>query len=379
MKFIVSSSVLLNALQSVSKVIATKNTLPILDNFLFSLEGEKLTITASDIETRLVTSIDVVNTEGSGLFAIDAKRLLDPMKELPEQPLKFDISNINDESMVVNVDYDNGKFNLPCDAGDTYPQQKPLSEDATSLSLESQILLGGISRTLFAAAEDDLRPQMNGVHFDIKPESLTFVASNGHKLVCLRNDSIKSENESSFILPKKPANLLKGLLEKKNTPVTLVFDANNAYVKTSAFEMICRLNEGRFPNYNAVIPKDNPNTATIDRNSFYTALKRVSVFSNAASGLVKIQLSENEMFLFAQDNEFNTSGDEKITCQYSAAPLSIGFKAPFLIEILSNISAENVVLQLADPTRAGVIVPLENEENEDLVMLLMPMMLNDQS
>ncbi len=374
MKFNVSSSALLSALQSISKVIASKNTLPILDSFLFNLEGEKLTITASDVETRLVTSVDVVSSQGSGLFAIDAKRLLDPLKELPEQPLTIDI---NDDNMTVNVDYENGKFNLPGQKGDAYPQQKPLNQTAVSLTLESQILLNGINRALFATADDELRPVMNGIYFDIQPENLTFVASDGHKLVRLRNLSIQSKERASFILPKKPANLLKNLLSKNSESVIVTFDENNAYVKTSVFEMVCRLIEGRFPNYDAVIPSDNPNLATIDRASFLAALKRVSVFSNQASGLVKVQLSENEMVVSAQDIDFSTSAEEKIVCQYSATPLSIGFKASYLIDILANISSENVVLQLADPSRAGVLVPTENEKNEDLLMLLMPMMLND--
>ncbi|MDR2691107.1 MAG: DNA polymerase III subunit beta [Dysgonamonadaceae bacterium] len=373
MKFNVSSSALLSALHSISKVIASKNTLPILDSFLFDLKGEKLMITASDTETRLVTSVDVVSSDGSGLFAVDAKRLLDPLKELPEQPLTFDI---NDENMTINVDYENGKFNLPGQKGDTYPQQKPLKEDAIILTLESQILLNGINRSLFATADDELRPVMNGVYFDIQTGNLTFVASDGHKLVRLRNLSIQSKERASFILPKKPANLLKSLLAKDANVVTVVFDDNNAYVKMPAFEMVCRLIEGRYPNYDAVIPSGNPNLATIDRLSFLMALKRVSVFSQA-SGLIKVQLSENKMVVSAQDIDFSTSAEETIVCQYTATPLNIGFKASNLIDILTNISSENVVLQLADPSRAGIIVPTENEENEDLLMLLMPMMLND--
>ncbi|MDR1379904.1 MAG: DNA polymerase III subunit beta [Tannerella sp.] len=374
MKFNVSSSALLSALQSISKVIASKNTLPILDSFLFNIEGGKLTITASDSETRLVTSIDVVSADGSGMFAIDAKRLLDPLKELPEQPLVFDI---NDDSMTVNVDYENGKFNLPGQNGDAYPQQKPLRENAISLALESQILLNGINRALFATADDELRPVMNGIYFDIQTECLTIVASDGHKLMRLSNASIRSGERASFILPKKPANILKNLLPKNSNSVTVVFDENNAYVKTATFEMVCRLIEGRYPNYDAVIPSGNPNRATLDRLSLLTALRRVSVFSNQASGLVKVQLSGNEMVVSAQDIDFSTSAEEKIVCQYTETPLSIGFKASFLIDILTNISSENVILQLADPSRAGVIVPVENEENEDLLMLLMPMMLND--
>ena len=374
MKFNVSSSALLSALQSASKVIASKNTLPILDSFLFNLEDGKLTITASDVETRLVTSLDIAGHGGTGLFAIDAKRLLDPLKELPEQPLSFDI---NDDNMAVNVEYENGKFSIPGQKGDTYPQQKPLKDSAFSVTLESQILLNGINRALFATADDELRPVMNGIYFDIQPEFLIFVASDGHKLVRLRNLSVKSSERASFILPKKPANLLKNLLPKSADIITVTFDENNAYVKTPSFEMVCRLIEGRYPNYDAVVPTDNPNHVTIDRVSFLAALKRISSFSSQASGLAKVQVAENEMIVSAQDIDFSTSGEEKIVCQYSSVPVSIGFKASYLIDILANISSVNVVLQLADPSRAGVLVPSENEENEDLLMLLMPMMLND--
>jgi DNA polymerase-3 subunit beta len=374
MRFIVSSTALFSALQTVSKAIASKNTLPILDSFLFDLEGEKLTITASDVETRLVTSLDVLNVKGSGQFAIDSKRFLDPLKELPEQPLTIDV---NDENMYVNVEYLNGKFVIPGHNGDTYPQPKPLNENATSIMLESQILLNGINRSFFAIAEDELRPVMNGVYFDFQDENLTIVASDGHKLMRLRIFSIQSEGRSSFILPRKPANMLKSLLLKNSDSVTLSFDDKNAYVKTANFEMICRLIEGRYPNYNAVIPTDNPNLATIDRASFLAALKRVSPFASQSSGLLKVVVSENEIVIYAQDIDFSTSGEERVACQYAAEPLSIGFKASCLIDILTNISSENVILQLADASRAGVLVPAENKENEDLLMLLVPLMLND--
>lgn len=374
MRFNVSSTALLSRLQSISKVIASKNTLPILDSFLFELEGEKLTITASDVETRLVTSVDVMNVDGAGLFAITAKILLEPLKELPEQPLTFEI---NDDTMEVLIHFQNGKYNFIGQKGDAYPQQKPLSEDAIRLTLDAQMLLNGISRTLFATADDELRPVMNGIYFDIHTEDLTFVASDGHKLVRLRNLAVQSPERASFIMPKKPANLLKGILPKETEAVTIMFDDNNAYVRCSNFEMISRLIEGRYPNYNSVIPQENPFKVTIDRISFLNALKRVSVFSNQASSLVKLQLRSQEMIVSAQDIDFSTSAEEKIVCQFDGGELSIGFKSTYLIEILSNISSGEVVLELADPSRAGLIIPSENEENEDLLMLLMPMMLND--
>ena len=374
MKFTVSSSALFFALQSVSKVIASKNTLPILDSFLFDLDGERLTITASDVETRLVTTIDVVNTVGTGLFAIDAKRLLDPLKELSEQPLMFDV---NDDNMVVNVDYQNGKFNIPGQSGDTYPQQKPLKEEAIAVMVESQVLLNGISRSVFAVAEDELRPVMNGIFFDFHPENLTIVASDGHKLMRLRDLSVHSENQAAFILPRKPATLLKMLLMKNSDSITVSFDDNNAYFKATTFEMVCRLIEGRYPNYNAVIPTNNPNLATIDRLSFLAAIKRISAFSSQGSGLIKLHVTDNQMIIYAQDIDFSTSGEEMVECQYEAETLDIGFKASCLVDILTNISSDQVVLQLADPSRAGIMVPAENKENEDLLMLLVPLMLTD--
>jgi len=374
MRFDVSSTALLSRLQSVSKVIASKNSLPILDSFLFQLNENKLTITASDSETRMVTSVDVMNVNGEGLFCISQKMLLDPLKELPEQPLTFELDM---DTMEIFIHFQNGKYNFIGQKGDTYPQQKPLKEDAITLTMDSQLLLSGISRSLFATADDELRPVMNGVYFDIHTEDLTFVASDGHKLVRLRNTTVQSPERASFILPKKPANVLKGILGKETEPVKITFDENNAYIATQGFEMVCRLIEGRYPNYNSVIPQENPYKVTIDRLSFLTALKRVSVFSNPASSLVKLQMSENQMVVSAQDIDFSTSAEEKIVCQFDGANLSIGFKATYLIEILSNINSPEVVVELADPSRAGVIVPTENEGGEDLLMLLMPMMLND--
>ena len=374
MKFIVTSSALFTALQTVSKVIASKSTIPILDSFLFDLEYEKLTIIASDMDSRLVTTVDVIHVEGSGQFAIEAKHLLDPLKELSEQPLTVEV---NDDTMFVNVEYLNGKFTVPGHHGDTYPKGKPLNENAISIMLESQILYNGITRSFFAIGEDELRPVMNGVYFDFFPDNLTMVASDGHKLMRLRTLSVRSEDHASFILPRKPANMLKNLLIKNTENVTITFDENNAHIKTDTFEMICRLIEGRYPNYNAVIPIDNPNLATIDRLSFLTALKRVSYFTSQSNGLIKLQFAENEMIIYAQDIDFSTSAEERVECQYAAEPLSIGFKATCLIDILSNISAENVIFQLADPSRAAVMVPAENKENEDLLMLLVPLMLND--
>ena len=354
--------------------IASNNSLQILDSFLFNLEGNKLTITASDAETRLVTSVDVMNAQGSGLFAVSAKILLDPLKELPEQPLTFDI---NDDNLEIFIHFQNGKYNFIGQKGDTYPQQKPLNENAISIMMDAQMLLNGISRSLFATADDELRPVMNGIYFDITTEDITMVASDGHKLVRCKTLAAKGNERAAFILPKKPATLLKNLLPKEQGTVTIEFDERNAVFMLESYRMVCRLIEGRYPNYNSVIPQNNPHKVTVDRQQLIGALRRVAIFSSQASSLIKLRMQENQIVISAQDIDFSTSAEETQVCQYSGAAMSIGFKSTFLIDILNNISADEVVIELADPSRAGVIVPVEQEENEVLLKLLMPMMLND--
>ncbi|MDR0507569.1 MAG: DNA polymerase III subunit beta [Dysgonamonadaceae bacterium] len=374
MKFVVSSNLLLSHLQTVGRVIASKNAIPILDCFLFELEENKLTITAADTETRMITSIDVSETEGNGIFAIPSKNLLDSLKELPEQPIVFEI---NDENLEIIIHYENGKYNFVAQKGDEYPQSKPLSDDASKLSISASDLLSGISCTLFASGEDELRPVMNGVFFDITDENITFVASDGHKLVRFKNLRAKGSVAASFILPKKPANLLRAVLPREEGEVVIGFDTYNAYITMGHFNIVCRLIEGRYPNYNGVIPTDNPYRVTIDRVQFLNALKRVSVFSNSASSLIKLSISPNSIFISAQDIDFSTYAEETISCVYEGKDMNIGFKGTYLIEILNNIPSGEVVVELADPSRAGLILPVENEEGEDLLTLLMPVMLND--
>lgn len=372
MKFIVSSTVLYSHLQTISKVINPKNTLPILDCFLLNLTDSILTLTAADSETRFVTSLEVADVEGSGRLAINARNLLDPLKELPDQPLTF---QINDDNLEVNILFQNGKYNFVGQSGDDYPEPKAISVDAISIKIAPQVLLSGISRTLFACADDELRPVMNGVYFDISPDDITFVSSDGHKLVRLKNTSVQGAEKSSFILPKKPANMLKGILPKETETVEIRFDVNNAYLTIGNYVLTCRFIEGRYPNYASVIPANNSNKVVLDRLAFLTALKRVSVFSNLASNLVKLQLNADSVTIFAQDLDFSTAAEELVPCQYEGTPMNIGFKSSFLVDILSNIAAESVSLELSDPSRAGLIFPVENEENEDILMLLMPMML----
>ncbi len=374
MKFVVSSTALLSHLQAISKVINSKNTLPILDCFLLELKGNTLSLTASDAETRLVTSIEVQDSDGDGKFAVNAKNLLDPLKELPDQPLTFEI---NDENLETFIYFHNGKYNFVGQNGEEYPQPKELKDSAINFTIDPQILFSGINRSLFASADDELRPVMNGVYFDITTDDLTFVASDGHKLVRCKTLAAKGSERASFILPKKPANLLRAILPKESEAVEIKFDENNAYIKMSGYTMTCRFIEGRYPNYNSVIPQNNENKVVLERQTFLNALKRVSVFSNQASNLIKLQLSNNNIIVSAQDIDFSTAAEETIPCQYAGTSMNIGFKSSFLIEILNNIPSAEISLELSDPSRAGLIIPQENEENEDLLMLLMPMMLND--
>ena len=374
MRFIVSSTALLSHLQAISRVINSKNTLPIMDCFLFGLQDGTLSITASDTETTMVTSIEVTESDSDGRFAITARTLLDAMKEIPEQPLTF---NINNDTLEITVQYMNGQYTVMGQNADEYPQSATLGENAVHVNIPANVLLNGINRSIFATADDELRPVMNGIYFDITPEDITMVASDGHKLVRNKNLSVKGSEKAAFILPKKPANLLKNILTKEENAVSIDFDDRNAVITMEKHRMVCRLIEGRYPNYNSVIPQNNPYKITIDRAVLLSALRRVSVFSSQSSSLVKLRSEAGKLIISTQDTDFSTSAEETLTCQYEGNPMSIGFKAPFLIDILNNITGQDVIIELADPSRAGVLVPAEQEENSNLLMLLMPMMLND--
>ena len=373
MKFIVSSTGLFSRLQAISRVINSKNSLPILDCFLLELTDGTLSITASDSETTLSTFIEANEYDTDGRFAVNSKTILEALKEIPEQPLTFEVS----ESMEIVVKYQNGKYSLMGQNADEYPQSANLGSNAVHVGLGVEVLMNGINRSLFATADDELRPVMNGIYFDITTEDITFVASDGHKLVRNKTYKARGNEKAAFILPKKPATLLKNLLPKETGDVQIDFDDRNAMFTLENYSMTCRLIEGRYPNYNSVIPQNNPHRATIDRAAFVSGLKRVSVFSSAASSLIKLRLDMNTIQISGQDIDFSTSAEETLMCQYEGNQMSIGFKSTFLIDILNNISSQEVVMELADPSRAGVIVPVEQNEDEDLLMLLMPMMLND--
>lgn len=374
MKFNISSTTFCNRLQTLNKVILSKNSLPILDCILFDLQGDKLSMTASDGDITLVSNLEVSNAEGTGKFALNATQIINGLKEISDQPV---LISINEETLEVEIKYQNGKCNFIGQNGDTYPLPTSISDEAQVVAIDAQVLLQGISKSIFATAEDELRPVMNGIYFDISTESVTFVASDGHKLVRDRYYSSKGEQASSFIMPKKPAKTLKDILAREEGEAVIKFDNNNAQIIVDNYTLNCRLIEGRYPNYNSVIPQDNPFKVRIDRQALIGALRRVLVFANTSTNLIKLRIGTNNVTVSAQDIDFAKKAEENIVCEYEGNPMNIGFKGPFLVDILGSISSQEVVLELADPSRAGVILPAEQEDQEDLLMLLMPMMLNE--
>jgi DNA polymerase-3 subunit beta len=376
MKFVVSSIELLNHLQAVSRVISTKNTLPILDNILFNLNGKKLELTASDLESTFITTMELDNASDSGSIAVPARIMLDTLKEFPDQPLTFDV---NTDTLAVVISSENGQFSIVGQSGNDFPQLPQIKDDEKSnFEIEADILLNGLSNTLFATADDELRPVMNGVFFELSSDEITFVASDAHKLVRYKRSDAKADKDTSFILPKKPASLLKNILSREQGTINIEFDSKNAHFVLPHFKLVCRLVEGNYPSYNSVIPTENPNKLIIDRLQLFNTLKRVSVFSNQASNLIKLQLTGNQLTVSAQDIDFSISAFERLACQYEGDDLEIGFKSVFLIEILQNLQLTEIVIELSDPSRAGIVLPLEKDiEDEDILMLLMPMMINN--
>ena len=374
MKFNVSSSKLFSQLQAVSRVINNKNALPILDDVLFDLIGNELKLTASDGETTIRTTIEVEGAEGAGKVASAAKLLLETLKEFSEQPLAF---TIDENNYAVSMVSQNGTYSFVGVNGNEYPEMPGTEADARQIALPANVLQSSIEKTIFATADDDLRPVMNGIFFDIAEDKVTMVATDAHRLVRYTNTSVQAGAAANFILPKKPANLLKNLLAKEENEVKVTFGVKNARFEFGSTIIVCRQIEGRFPNYNAVIPQSNQNIVTVDRQTIINACKRVAVFANNGTAQLRLALSENQIKISAQDIDFSTSAEETISCSYNGTPMAIGFKAPFLIDLLSSIASADVQLKLADPARAGLILPAENEQNEDVLMLLMPMLLND--
>ena len=374
MEFTISSNALSSRLQTLAKVISSKNSLPILECFLFEVNNGSLTITSSDSENMMKSTLALDSNSGEGAFAIQSQTMLDAVRELPEQPLTVVVDT---ELATIKVIYQGGEYNFTIMGAAEYPKMLTMPENVNVITIDSGVLAANINRSIFATAQDELRPVMNGIYFDITTEDITMVASDGHKLVRCKTLAAKGNERAAFILPKKPASLIKNLLPKEQGQVVIEFDERNAVFTLEKYRMVCRLIEGRYPNYNSVIPQNNPYKVTVDRMQLVGALRRVSIFSSQASSLIKLRMQPNQIVISAQDIDFSTSAEETLACQYDGNPMSIGFKSTFLIDILNNIAADEVIIELADPSRAGVIIPVEQEENEELLMLLMPMMLND--
>ena len=376
MEFTLSSTALSSRLQTLAKVISGKNSLPILDSFLFNVNNGQLTLTTSDSENMMQTSLALDSQEGEGSFALQSQTILDAMRELPEQPLRF---SVDLALATITISYQGGEYNFTTLNADEYPRMQPMPENVNVITIDAGVLASSLNRSIFATAQDELRPVMNGIYFDLTPDAMAIVASDGHKLVRNKNFAINSETPASFILPKKPANLLKNILGKDGGDVVIKFDERNAEIHFADGLLVCRLIEGRYPNYNSVIPQSNPNQLTIDRRLLLSALRRVLPFGSKSSQLVKFKLAAGSLELSSEDIDYATKAHETLACDYAGQNMSIGFKGSSLTEILSNLDGDRVNIELADPSRAGIIVPVEQPENEDVLMLLMPMLLSDQN
>ena len=373
MKFTISSSALLATLSTTGKVVSNKNTLPILDYFLFDLKDGILKVTASDLETTLISTVAVDNVEREGTIAAPVKLMLDSLKEFSEQPLTIEA---DENTWEITVSWKSGSLKIPGTSGLGYPALPELADDKSEVDMDVDMMIGGINKTIFATADDHLRPIMNGIYVNIAEGEVTFVATDAHKLVKY-NAQAEVPAASSFILPKKPSSLLRSILLREENAVKVAFDKKNVVFNLSGSTLVCRLIEGVYPNYNAVIPAANPNKVIVDRAELLNAIKRVAVCSNQATNLVEFNIAANSINLATKDLDFSYSAQETVMCAYEGSPITIGFKSTFLVDILSNIETPSVVIELADSTRAGVFKPLYDEpQSATTLMLLMPMMIN---
>lgn len=374
MNFAVSSSTLLKHLQSISGVLISNNTLPILDNFLFEISDSTLSIHASDIETTMITTLEVESNK-SGSICMPSNILLDILKNLPEQPVTF---RVNEETLGIELASATGNFEMVGYPGEDFPKVKELERTQQTI-MTSGVLSEAINKTIFATSNDELRPVMGGVFCEISPENMTFVATDAHKLVRYRRNESKATTNASFILPKKALTLLKNnLASGDESEISIDYNEDNALFKFRNIQLICRLIEGKYPNYEAVIPQENPNVLTIEREAFLNSIRRVSIFANKTTRQVSLKISGSELSISAEDIDFSNKANERLTCSYNGADIEIGFNSRFLIEILNNISSEEVKLMMSQPNRAGIIVPANPEdENEDILMLVMPVMINN--
>lgn len=372
MKFIVSSTYLLKQLQVLGGVINNSNTLPILDNFLFELNDSKLTVSASDLETTMSSVVDV-ESDTDGSIALPARLLLDTLKTFPEQPLTFVVEDNN----TVEISSNHGKYALAYANGNEFPKAVAL-EDPSTTTISGDILASAISKTIFAAGNDDLRPVMSGVFFQFSTEGLTFVATDAHKLVKYTREDVKASQVAEFIMPKKPLNLLKGILATSDEAVKIEYNDSNAKFTFENSELVCRLIDGKYPNYEAVIPKENPNKLTIDRTQFLNSVRRVSIFSNKTTHQIRLKIAGAELNISAEDIDYSNKAEERLTCDYQGDDMQIGFNSRFLTEMLNNLSSDDVQLEMSLPNRAGILTPTDGlDEGERVTMLVMPVMLNN--
>ncbi len=373
MKFIVSSTTLLKQLQQVSGVLNTSNPLPILNNFLFVVDKGSLTVSASDLESTMTTTIQLTEGKQGGKIAVPAKILLDTLKTFPEQPLTF---LIEEKTCGIEIVSDFGKYKLTGFDADEFPRQ-PSMDSAKTLTISSTILHNAINKTLFATGNDELRPVMSGVFFQLSKDNITFVATDAHKLVRYRRNDTKGSGEGALIVPKKPLNLLKNILGELNEDVKISYTDNNLLFNFGNYSLISRLIDGRYPNYEAVIPIDNPNKLTISRSALLNSVRRVSIFSNKTTHQVRLKVSGSELHISAEDLDFANEANERMSCQYEGEDMEIGFNARFLSDMLSNLEFDNITIEMSAPNRAGILVPSNNEnKDEDILMLVMPVMLN---
>jgi len=372
MKFIVSSTSLLKQLQAISGVLNSNNALPILDNFLFEIDKNQLKISASDLETTMSTII-AIESKDSGNIAVPAKLLLETLKTFADQPLTF---SIDTAKYGIEIISDYGKYKLTGHNGDEFPKL-PALDSTSALEIDASVLASAINKTIFATGNDELRPVMSGVFCQLATDNITFVATDAHKLVRYKRSDAKAQSASSFILPKKPLNLLKNILSSVSGMAKIEYNNTNAFFSFENTNLVCRLIDGKYPNYEAVIPKQNPNKLTVDRVSFLSSIKRVSIFSNKTTHQVRLKITGSELSISAEDLDFANEASERLTCQYVGEDMEIGFNSKFLAEMLSNLTCENVNIEMSAPNRAGILLPAENENDaEDVLMLVMPVMLN---
>lgn len=372
MKFVVSSSALLKQLSAINGVIASNPVVPILENFLCEVSSGKLTITASDLQTSMITEMEV-DAEESGSIAVPARILIDTLKNLPEQPVTF---TIDASSYNIEIHSANGQYRLSGENATDFPSIAKV-EDGYDVEIPSDVLSSAVNNTLFATSTDELRPAMTGVYVNLKDDNSTFVATDGHRLIRYLRSDVHSTNQSSLIIPRKALSLLKNSLPGDRVPVNVQFNASNVFFKFNNIQLICRLIDERYPDYENVIPQDNKNEMVISRLELLSSLKRIAIYANKTTHQVRLKITGSELHISAEDLDFSNEANEQLSCEHEGEDIEIGFNARFLIEMLNNLDSDEIILKLSAPNRAGLIVPKDSDSDEDILMLVMPVMLNN--